>query len=139
MPVSLGDLLDAFLFVDFEAGMGGNEAFLCRRSGRIYLHSEIADADELPDDIEDDEKYIRIPIRAELDLGKPLVFGFMRQFLPQDYDEVSDIFRRKGAYARFKDLLDRRGVLDQWHEFESQAEQEALRQWCRDNSIELND
>jgi hypothetical protein len=41
----------------------------------------------LPDDI-DDEKYISIPDKSELDVGKPLVLDFVREFLPDDYDEV---------------------------------------------------
>ena len=37
----------------------------------------------LPDDI-DDEKYIAIPNKKELDLGKPLVLDFTREFLPDN-------------------------------------------------------
>ena len=70
MAVSLSDLQLAFEFVS-SGGMGENEAYLDRRSGKIYWHSEFGDNDEeLPDDI-DDEKYISIPDKRELDLGKP--------------------------------------------------------------------
>ena len=95
--------------------------------------------DELPDDIEDNEKYVPIPDKRELDLGKPLVLDFARQFLPNDIDEVRRIFTRKGAYARFKDLLDRRGALDHWYDFEAKVEEKALRMWCDLNSIEVGD
>jgi hypothetical protein len=53
--------------------------------------------DELPDDIEDDEKYIAIPDKRELGLGKPLALEFAREFLPGDFDDVRHIFDRKGA------------------------------------------
>ena len=67
MAVSFSDLQLAF------GGMGENEAYLDRQSGKIYWHSEFGDNDEeLPDDI-DDEKYISIRDKRELDLGKPLV------------------------------------------------------------------
>jgi GNAT superfamily N-acetyltransferase len=46
---------------------------------------------------------------------------------------------RRGAFARFKDLLDRRGVLDQWYDFEAKAEERALRMWCDLNSIDVSD
>ena len=60
MPVSFSDLQLAFEFVS-SGGMGENEAYLDRQSGKIYWHSEFGDNDEeLPDDI-DDEKYISIP------------------------------------------------------------------------------
>ena len=75
MPVSFSDLQLAFEFVS-SGGMGENEAYLDRQSGKIYWHSEFGDNDEeLPDDI-DDEKYIPIPNKKELDLGKRSGLGF---------------------------------------------------------------
>jgi hypothetical protein len=93
----------------------------------------------LPDDIDDSEKFLQIPDKRELDLGKPLALDFAREFLPDDFDEVRQFFSRRGAYARFKELLDRRGALDQWYDFEAKAEERALRMWCELNSIELSD
>src|SRR3954451_17560353 len=101
MPISFSDLQLAFEFVS-SGGMGENEAYLNRQSGKIYWHSEFGNNDEeLPDDI-DDEKYIAIPDKIELDLGKPLVLGFAREFLPDDYGEVCQIFSRRGAYCKFR-------------------------------------
>jgi hypothetical protein len=138
MPISFADLQDAFLFVNLGAP-GENEAYLDRQSGRIYCHSEYGDNDEeLPDDI-DDEKYVAIPDKRELDLGKPLVLDFVNQFLPDDYDEVRRIFSRKGAYGRYKDLLVERGALERWYDFSNKAEEAALRGWCAENGIELGD
>jgi len=139
MPVSLNDLREAFEFV-CAGGGGENQAFLCKQSGKLYCHSELCDdLDILPDDIDDSEKFLPIPDRRELDLGKPLALDFARQFLPGDFDNVRQIFSRKGAYARFKDLLDRRGMLDQWYAFEAEAEESALKMWCELNSIEVSD
>jgi hypothetical protein len=137
MPVAFSDLQLAFEFVS-SGGMGENEAYLDRQSGKIYWHSEFGENDEeLPDDI-DDEKYISIPDKRELDLGKPLVLDFAREFLPVDYDEVRHIFSRRGAYRRYKDLLVRRGALERWDDFSSKAEEAALREWCAENGIDLN-
>jgi hypothetical protein len=139
MPVSLKDLEDAFEFVS-AGGTGEHQAFLCKQTGKLYWHSEyLDDMDELPDDLEEDEKYIRIPDRRELDLGKPLVMEFAGQFLPEDVDRVQEIFSRRGAYAMFKDLLDRRGALERWYEFEAQATERALRTWCEENSVAVED
>jgi hypothetical protein len=139
MPVSFKDLQEAFEFV-CAAASGEHQAFLCKQSGGITCHSELADdLDPLPDDIDDPEKFLPIPDRRELDLGKPVALDFARQFLPGDFDEVRKFFSRRGAYARFKDLLARQGALDQWYDFEAKAEETALRLWCEDNSIELRD
>ena len=88
MPVSFFDLQLAFEFVR-SGGMGENEAYLDRQSGKIYWRSEFGDSDEeLPDDI-DDKRYILISDMRELDLGKPLALDFARKFLPDDHDEVT--------------------------------------------------
>jgi len=105
--------------------------------------SEISDLDELddelPDDVEDDEKYAAIPNKRELGLGKPMVLDFAREFLPQDFDEVRYIFSKRGAYKKFRALLIRRNVLERWYDFESTATERALREWCEFNSIEVTD
>src|ERR1700758_2012020 len=138
MPVSFSDLQLAFEFVS-SGGIGENEAYLDRRSGKIYWHSEFGDNDEeLHDDI-DDKKDISIPDNRELDLGKPLVLDFAREFLPDDYDEVRQIFSRRGAYRRYKELLGRRVGPERWYDFSSKSEETALRRWCAENGIELSD
>jgi hypothetical protein len=123
MPASLKDLLEAFEFVSAD-NAGEHQAFLCRQSGKVYWHIEYADDElsELPDDVDDSEKYVQIPGKRKLDLGKPLVLQFVRQTLPSEIDEVQRIFSARGAYARFKDLMNRKGALDQWHSFEAKAE-----------------
>ena len=140
MSVKFGDLQLAFDFVN-SGGLGENQAILDTQTGRLYWHSEIGDnfeEDELPEDL-DDERCIEIPHKNELNLGKALVFDFVQQFLPDDYDDVRDIFRRRGAYGQFKAMLVRRGALDRWHDFSAKAEEAALRAWCADNAIDLVD
>ena len=136
MPVSFLDLQLAFEFVS-GGGMSENEAYRDRQSGKIYWLAEFEDNDEeLPGDI-DDEKYTAIPDKRELDLGKPLVLDFARQFLPEDYDEVHRIFSRRGAYHRYKELLVRRDALERWYDFSNKSEEGALREWCAENGIDL--
>ena len=88
MSVSFKDLQEAFEFVCAASG-GEHQAFLCKQSGKIYCHSDLADdLDLLPDDIDDHEKFLPIPDRRDLDLGKPVAPDFARQFLPGGFDEV---------------------------------------------------
>lgn len=138
MAVNFSELLEAFEFVS-SGGAGENEAYLCMETGKIYCHSEwVDDVEELPDDLEDSERYIAIPDKRELDLGKPLVLTFARHHLPDDYDKVREIFSRAGAYARFKDLLEHRGAIDRWYDFEQKATEEVLKTWCADNDIKAS-
>jgi Uncharacterised protein family (UPF0158) len=137
--VSRFDLENAFEFASM-GGTGEHYAYINKETGEIYLHSDlVGELDEMPDDIENDEKYLQIPDKKELGLGKPLVLAFAREFLPDDYDKVRAIFSRRGAYARFKDLLQHRRAVDRWHAFEDKALQDAMREWCELNDIELTD
>ena len=57
--------------------------------------------------------------------------------LPHCHDRIVGFFRRKGAYARFKDLLDSEGALELWYKYEAEATEKALRDWCAENDIQL--
>ncbi|WP_404924701.1 hypothetical protein [Mesorhizobium sp. ORM16] len=108
MPVSFADILLAFEFVS-SGGTGEHQAFLCKQSGTLYWQSEFTgDLDELPDDIDDSDKYVQIPDKRKLELGKPLALDFAREFLPDEVGDVREIFSKRAAYARFKNLLQRR-------------------------------
>jgi hypothetical protein len=143
MPVSFKQLLEAYQLADIGPGGSQIECILCRQTGKIYWHSDFPDFqelnDQLPDDIDGDEKYIAIPDKRDLDLGKKLVLDFAREFLPDDFDEVRDIFGRRGAYQKFKALLVRRKLLDRWYDFEARATEQALREWCEVNEIAVTD
>jgi hypothetical protein len=96
MPAGFQEILLAFEFV--ASGGGLHQAFLCRRTGKIYWRSELSELDEfedeLPDDIEDEENYFAIPDKRELGLGKPLALDFAREFLPNDFDRVRYMFQQ---------------------------------------------
>ena len=95
------------------------------------------DSDELPEDIDDPDKYITIPHQNDLDLGKSLVFEFAAKYLPEEIDLIDFIFHHRGAYSRYKDLLDRKGCLDKWHKFEDERRKTALKQWCLEENIQF--
>lgn len=141
MPTSFGDILLAFEFVG-SSYPGANRAILCRRSGKIYYQSDDLGLDELNDELPDDadgEGYVAIPDKRDLDLGKPLALDFAAEFLPKDFDDVRNMFSRRGAYAKFKALLTRRHALERWYAFEEKATNQALRDWCETHSIKVSD
>lgn len=41
--------------------------------------------------------------------------------------------------ARYKVLLESKGQLEAWYEFENKATEKALRNWCKENGIELKE
>jgi hypothetical protein len=142
MPVKFADVLEGYEMTSMTSG--DSHAWLCRQTGEVHSRldpDEVGEeyAGDLPDDIDDEEKYVELPDKRELDLGTPLVMEFVRQVLPDDLGDVRDMFHRRGAYAMFKRLLLERGALDQWYDFERAATERALREWCALNEIELVD
>ena len=138
--VKWSDLDLAFAFVSSSEDTA--EAFLQKSTGRIFVRSEVADVDELEEaglegDGWDGDDMVGIPGRHELDLGRPLVFRFVRSRLPDEYDRVRQVFSRRGAYERFKSILVERQLLKAWHEFQAEAEKEALLAWCEEHGIEI--
>ena len=133
------DVENAFMYVA-SAGYGMNSALLCKDTGEIYYRSEMSDIDETEevDDL-DLDLCIEIPHKNDLDLGRHLVFEFVEEYLPDDYERVRGIFRHKGAFSHYKDLVDRRGRLKKWYDFENQREEAALRRWCKENDIDLEE
>ena len=136
MAISFSDIEDAFFFVSMDQQYMHN-AYLCKETGEMFYTSEIGDSDELPEDIDDPEKYIAIPHKNELDLGKTLVIEFTSTYLPEELKKVDSIFRHRGAYSRYKDLLESKGALEDWYKFENERQKVALKEWCQENKIEI--
>ena len=113
--------------------------YCLKETGEIFYISGMGDSDDLPEDIEDSDEYIEIPHKNELDLGNRLVMDFVAEQCPELLEKVHAIFKRKGAYSRYKELLDSKDLLEKWYDYENQHTKEALRQWCADNGIELTD
>ena len=139
MALKFKDVMAAFEFGDMGSDVESC-SYLCRETGANYMKSDYHDfEEELPDDTDDKTKYIVMPDKRDLDLGKRLVLRFASENLEDEFDAVYDIFRKKGAYGRFKDLLIRTKKLEAWYAFEAKATEEALREWCEDNDIKLED
>ena len=135
--IKFSDIEDAFLFVS-SAPYGEHVAVIRKSTGRILWRSEIGDMDEISDEDLESDDTVEIPHKNDLDLGQRLVFDFVLANLPDDYDHVRRIFSRRGAYGRLKEFLDAKGLLQSWYDFENEAEQKALREWCQDNDIEVS-
>ncbi len=130
------DLLDAFSFVS-AAALEAHQAFIALDTGQVFWVGGDSLDEEIPDDIETSDRYLGIPHRNELDLGRALVFRFVQEELPHEIGQVRAFFSKGGAYARFKDLLDRNGRLQQWYEYEARHTERALRDWCGAHGVEL--
>lgn len=138
LTVNYSDLSNAFEFVSSDS-LGVNNAYICADSGTIYWASSLIDLEEdIPEDLESSDRYIAVPHKNEFNLGQSLALAFVDKEIPYDYNTVAGYFRKRGAYRRFKELLQSQGLIDKWFEFESNASNTALMEWCQDNEIQLS-
>ena len=135
MSMTLDELENAFFFVN-SAPPFVHSAVFCRDTGKIYYTSELGGIDEIPEDL-DYEKCVEIPHKNDLNLGNALVFKFISERLPDEIDRVNRIFSRKGAYSRFKQLLEEKDLLNEWYVYEDRYTKMTLRKWCEDEGIEV--
>ena len=136
-PVSFDELLAGFEWVSAE-GTFENEAYVNKVTGKIIWSSSSADVEkDLPEDIEDGNTYLALPNKRDLELGRELALRFVEEHLPASYEFARELFRSHGAYRRFKALLDQKNQLQNWYAFEEAAVEEALREWSRENGLEL--
>ena len=138
MHIEFSELRNAYEYVS-GGQPGENSAYLCLETGRFFFHSEYDECeDELPEDIDDSSKYIEIPHKNELKLGRDLAINFAAEMFPEILDEVYEIFRVRGAYARFKNLLEKHNKLQQWYAYEESEIVSQLQCWCSDNEIPIS-
>ena len=85
--VNREDLESAFEFVSFGSGFE-NHACVSLDTGKIYWTSNYNDVmeEDLPDDLEESDRYIAVPSKKDLDLGRRLVLRFVDEAMPEDYN-----------------------------------------------------
>lgn len=136
-PVRLTELIDAFQWARAGGGVE-NEAHLDLQSGRFWLIGDWEDEeDPAPGNLGDASLYLQVPSQSELGLGRHLALRFAQEQAPQLEEQVRRCFEKKGAYGRFKNLLDDHGLLQAWYDFEAAAIEQALREWAAENGLDL--
>ena len=139
LSLDFSEIRNAFEFVS-SGSRDENNAYVCKKTGVIYWTSTTLDLEEeVPKDLETSLDYVEVPHKNELKLGQSLALTFIDQTLPDEYNFVASLFRKRGAYRRFKDMLQYQGLLEKWYAFEQQASDDALLAWCEENEIKLID
>lgn len=125
------------------ANLGGSYdhfAFVSKKTGEIlYGGGDGEIEEERYDEIYESDDFVEVPEKADFDLGTRLVWKFVAREIPGMEPKIRAIFSRRGAYARFKDLLEYNGLLESWFSFESEMTKVALLDWCSSNGIEVED
>lgn len=136
MPTIAYDDLEAALHWVSASAPFENAAYISKATGEVFYSSSGSDTgDELPHDYEDATLYWTVPHKNALDLGSRLAYRFTEERLPEHRREVHDIFRHRGAYGKFKILLERLRLLDAWFEFERAETESALCGWANEEGM----
>lgn len=136
--MKFADLEYAFEFIN-AGDPYEHEAFVSRSTGKTYILSDVAGVDELPEDVLENDDYVEILNKYDLDLGKDLVWQFVDRQIPGLKTKVREIFSRRGAYARYKAFLEDLDLLDAWYRFENERTREVLLEWAREKGISIDD
>lgn len=115
----------------------GNDVYIDTETSNIIFTGDFA-VEESPADVAENDRYVLMPTKYELDLGKSIALQFACDVMNESMaDEVYSIFKNKGAYSKFKDFLENKGLLEQWYRHEEAQKKEALKEWCQDNNIQI--
>jgi hypothetical protein len=138
MPsVKLADLLHGFEFASVE-GAFDCAAYISLDTAEVHLSSSDLELEEgVPQGMDSSDRYLAIPNKHALDLGRALALAFAREHLRADYEIVFGYFKKRGAYAHFKRLLQSRNALERWYEYERAETETALRAWCATHGIQV--
>ena len=78
VSVNAEELRTTFEFVSFGAPLE-HSAYICVDTGKIYCHSVAAGLEEeedLPEDLETSDRYIAVPHKNDLGLGRRIALAF---------------------------------------------------------------
>ena len=135
--VHYAELRNAFEFVS-SGSRKEHQAYINLETGSIYWLSNMIDLEEdVPDDIESSYLYIPVPHKNMLKLGQSLALEFIDLEIPDEYNTVASLFRKRGAYRLFRELLQSANLLEEWFAFERNASDAALIAWCEEQEIQL--
>lgn len=110
--VILEDLVAALEWVSAgESAAMDSAAYVSKAAGKVHWSGEGVD-EELPPSIEDATLYVAVPGKSELGLGRSLALRFAQDHFTEQTESVHQIFSKRGAYPRFKSLLDRAGLFE---------------------------
>jgi hypothetical protein len=136
--IPFDELRSAFDFVSAGAPYERN-AYIAKATGEVFQAAPGYDAyKRIPPDVDDSERYWSVPHRQDLGLAGHLELKFVQEQIPAQFAVAEDFFHRRGAHAKFHDLVAKAGMQAQWRRYEHDATEQALRKWAHDEGLALS-
>ena len=135
MKVKLDVILDAIEMAD-----DNYTYFLDLETGEsVFLADELVtglDNEGLEDEIEENlERYLRLPTKFEIH-----EYHIMEEFIwtlkGDRADKLEHAIQGRGAFRRFKDMVARMGISQQWYDFQAEYYRKLAIEWCQEHGLE---
>ncbi|MGZ5071433.1 MAG: UPF0158 family protein [Methylobacter sp.] len=134
LKINLDDLTQA-LTTRFDMEEGG--FYLDTETGGILLKTEGIDDGDVPEDLEDNPRYLLID-----PLDSYESFQIMEDFVDslgdtKDAGRLRNTLNRRKPFRQFKDTLhEHTDLSDEWYTFEQKELERLAGEWCEKNGIE---
>ena len=138
MKVKLQKIIDALyevnddnaLYLDTEAG-----EIVLVYDGGVYGGGDGVE-DMTPDEIDDSERFIFLP--SSFDLNN---WQIMQNFIwslddARLQDRLNGAIHRSGAFRNFRNVVDEKGLTNEWYKFRDASYRDIATEWCKENAIE---
>ena len=151
MKVKIDDIIDA---VDFDSDM--SESFLNSKTEQVCLFTDeelrAAENDvDLSDSaqwyceavasakhyLENQDEYLSLPEKYDFNEYRIIEKFVVRVVIPKQSQMLAQSIHGKGAFRRFKTVLERLGLVDEWYKLRGQKLLEFVEFWCKENKIDF--
>ena len=136
MKIKLEVVIDAIEMAD-----DNYTYFLDLETGEsVFLADELStglDNEGLEEEIEENygTRYLRLPTKFDIN-----EYHIMEEFIWTLEDEKANklecAIQGRGAFRRFKDMVNRMGIFRQWYNFQAEYYRKLAIEWCKENRLE---
>ena len=102
-----------------------------------YFNSEQENPNDFDiDEIDEDENFVALPSKYSID-----DYGIMKDFMfaqkdKKIHDAIYDAIHQKGAFRKFRQVVEQTGILQKWYEFRNKEYEDIVKEWCETNGLE---
>lgn len=116
-----------------------DEAIAAAESDEDYsMHAEWyrETIEQVREFVNNEDDYIPLPSKFEFHEYSVMEEFILSLPIEEQRDELLSLIKGKGAFARFKQGLERFLLLDEWYQYRDLALTELAKGWCQDHGIE---
>jgi hypothetical protein len=87
--------------------------------------------------LENQDDYLSLPEKYDFNEYRIIEKFIARVIIPKQSEMLSQSIHGKGAFRRFKAMLENLGLVDEWYKYRGQKLRDFVEFWCRENKIDF--